>query len=230
MKQIVYIFIFTLLLTVPCLSEEQSVETMISSRNFQDFKFKEHQAPSPDHLAIIWFILSNTGEHHIHQMRGEKDNEVFTRQSDDHSGYMEAVYDGNGKLVTNSYNKGSYNYYYYKNYPIMHFAYDTLPWLEFGNDRNDPTSFQERLFHYTLDLNYGIQAYLFAANNNDMMQIDWNALSNNKRLVFQFFNYLIFNTKYKIELNKQNLEKLKVDSDFYWNYFYQLQDLLNVKQ
>jgi hypothetical protein len=40
----------------------------------------------------------------------------------------------------------------------------------------------------------------------------------------------LFNENYKIKLNDENIERLKSDGDYYWEYFYQIQETLNVKQ
>ena len=100
---------------------------------------------------LSYRTLAHTPEIAIHQMRGEVTNVVYISPD----GHKEAVYDNNGNLVTNLYNKGSYNYCHPENEPICHFSKDMIPWLKWGNDRDDPTSFSERLSAYSIDLRYG---------------------------------------------------------------------------
>jgi len=229
--------LFLVLILVPflvCATDitevDMDIGKILKSKNFKEYKFNTEKIPTPEHLSIIWFILSNTEEVKIHQMRGEKDNTVYIRTVKENGGYGEAVFDSTGKPVTNSYNKASFNYYFYENEPIKHFQNDTLPWLEYGNTRDDPTSFQERLYHYTLDLNGGIQAYISKSNSENLPKIDLNELSSNEKLVYQFFDYILFNVNFEIKLNKENLLELKNNSNYYWKYFAQIQKLLKVKK
>ena len=100
---------------------------------------------------LIYRTLAYTPELAIHQMRGEVTNVVYISPD----GHDEAVYDKNGNLVINLYNKGSYNYCHPVKEPICHFSKDIIPWLKWGNDREDPTNFSERLSAYSIDLKYG---------------------------------------------------------------------------
>jgi hypothetical protein len=61
--------------------------------------------PNSQQLSIILYILKNTNENNIHKMRGETENKVYTNTDG-----REAVFDKNGNLVTNSYNRESFNY------------------------------------------------------------------------------------------------------------------------
>lgn len=184
-----------------CIAEQKSAGKIFESKNFEDYNFDSGEPPSLEQLSIIWFVLSSTGESNIHRMRGEKDNTVYIRKSDENKGYQEAVYNGAGALVTNSYNQGSFNYYHYKEKPIKHFLYDSLPWLEWGNAKDDPTSFKERLYHYSLDLNLGIQAYIFSnAEKENLPKIEFGELSKEERLTYMFCNYILFNEKYSLIL------------------------------
>ena len=213
-----------------CFAKARDSSAIFKGENFREYRFDTEKEPSAGQLSAIWFILSNTGESNIHQMRGEKENKVYIRKSDENDGYMEAVYDGEGKLVTNSYNKGSFNYYYYREKPIKHFLFDSLPWLEWGNARDDPTTFDERLYYYTQDLSHGIQAYIFEAKEDMLPKIDFESLNEGERLAYQFFSYLLFNKKYSIKLEPENLERLKEDSKYYWEYFGQIHELLGYEK
>ena len=57
----------------------------------------------------------------------------------------EFVYDtAKKKPVEDPTNKGDYNYYQYEQ-GVKHFIYDRYPWLNLGNAREDPSSYQDRL-------------------------------------------------------------------------------------
>ncbi len=101
--------------------------------------------------ALIIGILSNTPEINIHQMNGATKNKVYVFEDG-----REAVYDAQGKLVTDPTNKGSYNYYNRVKEPLAHFAKDSDPWLKWGNARNDPSTPDQRLTAYLKDLKTGI--------------------------------------------------------------------------
>lgn len=106
----------------------------------------------PEKLKILYLILSNTSEHLIHCMRGATENSVFLHID----GHKEAVYDGEGKLVQDDINDGSYNYYHPVQEPLLHFAFDIVPWIFFGQSTTDPTSTGERIYAYMGDLEAGI--------------------------------------------------------------------------
>ena len=212
-----------------CFADFKDASAIFSRKNFREYRFDREKEPSKEQLSAIWYILSRTGEINIHQMRGERENRVFIRKSDKNNGYMEAVYDGEGKLVTNSYNKGSFNFYYYREEPMNHFLFDSLPWLEWGNAKDDPTTFDERLYYYIQDLDLGIQAYIFESKRETRPKIAFESLDGQQRLAYQFFSYLLFNEKYSIKLEANNLNRLKKDSKFYYQYFSQLRILLGVE-
>lgn len=54
-------------------------------------------------------------------------------------GHWEAVYDDDGKLITDPGRMGSYNYYDYRRNPVLHFWFDMVPYWLYGND-DDPGS------------------------------------------------------------------------------------------
>ena len=109
--------------------------------------------------ATIFTILAFTQELNIHQMNGESENKVFLHMD----GHKEAVYDGEGKLVKDCINQGSYNYYHPYQYPLGHFTADILPWLIWGNCREDKSNKNQRIEAYMADLKVGFQQVL---NNN----------------------------------------------------------------
>ena len=103
-------------------------------------------------LSALFFILKNTPEHHIHNMRGAN-NRVYLHKD----GHQEAVFDHNGNAVTDCINMASYNYANPKTSPFMHLFKDTAPWLIWGNCRADPTSPSERFAAYMKDLHIGFR-------------------------------------------------------------------------
>lgn len=175
-------------------------------------------------LGIINFILKNTYEINIHKMRGEEENQVYTKQTGE-----EAVFDKDGNLVTNAWNQGSYNYGKYE-MPIQKFELDIWPWLVWGNTREDPTTFEERFYYYIMDLDRGIQEYIFLENKNELEKVKYSDLEETDKLVYQFFNYLLFNKSYKLDLSEQNIKKYKKNADNYWKYLSQLMELSGYKQ
>lgn len=100
----------------------------------------------------LFLMLSQTQELNIHQMRGATKNKVFVHKD----GHKEAVFDENGSLVQDGINDGSYNYAHPQNDPFGHYTQDIHPWINFGMSRKDPTSKQERIQAYILDLEQGI--------------------------------------------------------------------------
>lgn len=197
----------------------------VSIFNLMNNKTNSMDLPDQKRINIIFYILQNTKEISIHQMRGETDNVVMVSKDG-----REAVYDGNGELVTNPYNKGSYNLFDYSVEPIKKFLSDTLPWFRWGNDPLDPTSETERFYYYTFDLNIGLQKYIFEGRKTDIKNIDINSLSEDEKNVFKLFNYIIFNDQYDILFSDSNMNKLEKDGSFYWNYFYQIHELFGILQ
>ena len=188
------------------------------------FNYDRPTNPSPEQLSIILYVLKNTYENNIHKMRGETENRVFVAEDG-----REAVYDKNGNLVTNAYNRGSYNYYSNAE-PIKKFISDIAPWLLLGNTREDPTTFNERLYYYTLDMDYGIQKYIFEGARETLEKVSFMELPENEKEVYYIFLKLLFNEQYSIKLNIENIQRLRNDGEYYYEYFYQIQEMLNVKQ
>ena len=199
-------------------NEKLDIKTLFS------FNYDRPGNPNRNQLAIVHYILQNTFENNIHKMRGETDNVVYTNKDG-----REAVYDKNGNLVTNSYNRGSFNFASYDE-PIHKFLLDIAPWLKWGNAKDDPTSFQERLYYYTLDLDYGIQKYIFEGSMENIKSISFNTLTDEEKEVYYIFIKLLFNDNYSIKLNNSNLRRLRSDRNYYFEYLFQIQELLGVKQ
>lgn len=178
---------------------------------------------SDDRLSAINFILKNTFENNIHKMRGEEDNQVFVKESGE-----EAVFDKDGNLVTNAWNRGSFNFGNYEK-PIKKFELDIWPWLIWGNTREDPTTFEERFFYYMMDLDIGIQEYIFLEDKKSLEKIKYDDLTETDKLVCQFFNYLLFNESYKYDLSEKNMRNYRKSAENYWKYLSQLVALSGYK-
>ncbi|WP_438464090.1 hypothetical protein [Marinomonas sp. PE14-40] len=114
--------------------------------------------------ATIFTILANTQELHSHQMNGEIHNQVYLHKD----GHKEAVFkfdiddngkaiDGTGSLVTDCINQASFNYYHPYEQPLGHFSVDTLPWLLWGNCRNDPSTKEQRVAAFIKDFSMGFE-------------------------------------------------------------------------
>ncbi len=169
-------------------------------------------------LSIINHVLKNTQEIFIHKMRGEDDNVCYYNDQG-----MEVVYDKDGNIVTNDWNKGSYNYAPYSR-PVDKFTMDMLPWLLWGNTRTDPTDIRERFYHYLIDLSIGCQAYIFMEKGTTLTKMKYKDLPEMDKKVYKFFEYVIFNSSYKIQLDK-DVKKLMTSEDTFWEYIGQIMDI-----
>lgn len=211
MKKLILISLVLIFgVTGTCFSKDSS-----SISNFFHIEINTNQNIPDDKLSIINFILSNTFENNIHKMRGENENVVYVNEDNG----QEFVYDKKGKLVTNAYNQGTYNYGKYSE-PFKKFLLDIFPWLKWGNSKKDPTSLGERLYAYLWDLDYGIQSYIFCTDQ--IKTVSYKNLSQDEKEVAQFFNQILFNESYEIQLTQENLDKLRNDEDFYFSYLDQI--------
>jgi len=228
----VYLSLLVLIVGLPfyAFAEKVSDSQYTEDRNINigqlfKFKYERPQNPNPEQLSIIRYVLKNTYENYIHKMRGETENKVFVNEDG-----REAVYDGKGNLVTNSYNKGTFNFYSNKTEPIKKFLFDIATWLKSGASKDDPTTFNERLYYYTLDLDRGIQSYIFEGSNETLEMVPFDELSNDEKEVYYIFLKLLFNEKYKVKLNRNNIQRLRENSEYYYSYLYQIQKTLNINQ
>ena len=177
-----------------------------------------------ENISIINYILKFAYENNIHKMRNENDNVVYTKETGE-----EAVFNKNGDLVTNDWNRGSFNYGKYEQ-PINKFLLDIWPWLVWGNTKNDPTTFDERFYYYCMDLDPGIQKYIFLEDKSLLEKIEYSELKEEEKLVYHFFNYLFFNEKFKYKLDERNIKKYKKSAENYWKYLSQIMELSGYKQ
>ena len=63
----------------------------------------------------------------------------------DPTGKREALYDTSGNLLKNALDMGSYNYCPSEKSYIGHFKYDILPWIQYGNAPDDPSTVGQRI-------------------------------------------------------------------------------------
>lgn len=107
-------------------------------------------------LSILFGqVMKNTPEHFQHNMNGASGNEVYVKS--DRQGFLEAVFDSNGNLVEDDENMGSYNYYDQREHPYKHFFSDRLPWILWGNTKDDETTVIERGTAFIKDFGLGIK-------------------------------------------------------------------------
>jgi hypothetical protein len=116
-------------------------------------------------VLIIRAILAQTGEYHSHNLNGATGNTVVLHED----GHREAVYDQKGQLVIDCANAGSYNFFHPMKQPLRHFTADILPWLRWGNCKDDPTTQDERIHSYVKDFGDGLRKVL---ENRKELQLD----------------------------------------------------------
>ena len=235
MKKIFILIALTLLLISNVFAEKNIISVFKDSKNTIDLKkyledgLKElniditKEIPK-ENISIINYILKFVYENNIHKMRNEDDNVVYTKKTGE-----EAVFNKNGDLVTNDWNKGSFNYGKYEQ-PINKFLLDIWPWLVWGNTKNDPTTFDERFYYYCMDLNPGIQKYIFLEDKSLLEKIEYSKLKEEEKLVYHFFNYLFFNEKFKYKLDERNIKNYKKSAENYWKYLSQIMELSGYTQ
>ena len=235
MKKNFILIALTLLLISNVFAEKNIISVFKDSKNTIDLKkyledgLKElniditKEIPK-ENISIINYILKFVYENNIHKMRNEDDNVVYTKKTGE-----EAVFNKNGDLVTNDWNRGSFNYGKYEQ-PINKFLLDIWPWLVWGNTKNDPTTFDERFYYYCMDLDPGIQKYIFLEDKSLLEKIEYSKLKEEEKLVYHFFNYLFFNEKFKYKLDERNIKNYKKSAENYWKYLSQIMELSGYKQ
>ena len=235
MKKNFILITLTLLLISNVFAEKNIISVFKDSKNTIDLKkyledgLKElniditREIPK-ENISIINYILKFVYENNIHKMRNEDDNVVYTKKTGE-----EAVFNKNGDLVTNDWNKGSFNYGKYEQ-PINKFLLDIWPWLVWGNTKNDPTTFDERFYYYCMDLNPGIQKYIFLEDKSLLEKIEYSKLKEEEKLVYHFFNYLFLNEKFKYKLDERNIKNYKKSAENYWKYLSQIMELSGYTQ
>ena len=235
MKKKFILITLTLVLISNVFAEKNIISVFKDSKNTIDLKkyledgLKElniditKEIPK-ENISIINYILKFVYENNIHKMRNEDDNVVYTKKTGE-----EAVFNKNGDLVTNDWNKGSFNYGKYEQ-PINKFLLDIWPWLVWGNTKNDPTTFDERFYYYCMDLDHGIQKYIFLEDKSLLEKIEYSKLKEEEKLVYHFFNYLFLNEKFKYKLDERNIKNYKKSAENYWKYLSQIMELSGYTQ
>ena len=196
----------------------QGISRMTYFANLLGISFDTSEAIPQRELSIIYFILDNTEEYHIHCMRGEEQNQVFV-----HPDGTVVVVDKHLHPVTN-YNRGTIRIAR-KNDPIGHFILDTQPWLNFGVDSNDPTSIEERWEAYLKDVQNSIFVFLFHRRNDPIKQISYSDLDQVDKEVCHFFYQMLFNKSFKIQLTEENIAKMHKSPNRWSKYCRQIFNL-----
>ncbi len=55
-------------------------------------------------------------------------------------------------------------------------------------------------------------------------------LEETDKLVYQFFNYLLFNKSYTLDLSENNISNYKKNAENYWKYLFQIVELAGYEQ
>lgn len=159
MKIIATLFLFILLSTnlhAANFSTEQMKQgatQFVTALNLHEYQTRiKNGKVDPNLIQVIYSILENTPEVYIHRQRGATENQIFLAPD----GHSEAVYGADGKLVKDGINDGTYNFFYYKEEPLLHYSFDTHPWIVWGMSRKDLTTVEERIYNYMGDLEIGI--------------------------------------------------------------------------
>lgn len=172
--QIIIIFILCL---VSCATGPDQFANSMTS----DYELKEYSGADLENrefkekVAFIYTLLANTQELRIHQFNGASDNEVYVKSEMVNGGYPEMVVrferdangnkiDGTGKHITDCENMGSFNYKHPEREPLGHFSQDMLPWIKWGNCREDSTTLEQRISAYTADIELSLER-LVAVNS-----------------------------------------------------------------
>ena len=162
------LFIYLLIISPQILSGELLfIKGMSKDLKLEKYRKKDlREKHTKEFSAFIYTVLSNTQELRIHQMNGETTNEVYISDEGHEAVFrfkhdeMGKRIDGTGEHVTDCLNQGSFNYYHPIKTPLGHFAADILPWLIWGNCREDPSSLEQRIEAYMLDFEEGYEQAL----------------------------------------------------------------------
>lgn len=168
-------------------ASQPSVESMSQSMNrqFELASYTSDDLKNSDfeqQAAFIYTVLSHSVEVWTHRMNGEVGNMVFVHESG-----AEIVFDANKNRVDSCENAGSFNYAHYQRQPLAHFTVDTLPWLLWGNCRQDSTTVSQRVEAYMRDFSDG----LHHVNNAIMalsIPVDFDVTSPGNSEALAFFN------------------------------------------
>ncbi len=142
-------------------------------------------------------------------MRRHLDNVTYV-----HPDGREAVYDGNGCLVLDGMNEGTFNESNYEK-PFQKFAWDILPWLSYGASEADPTTFEKRLFYYLADVSYGLEQFVFESDLNEIPVVTYKKLNPFEKQIVQLFDYLIFSDEDFETFSEKRIQEMKNDESLF---------------
>lgn len=163
------ILLLIIFLTACASGPEQFSKSMTDEFGLKEYTVNDlHSSNTKVKTAFIYTLLSNTEELRIHQFNGASDNEVYVKNDIANGGYPEMVVrlergengeklDGTGVHVTDCENMGSFNYKHPQREPLGHFSQDILPWLKWGNCREDTTTREQRIAAYIMDVELGLE-------------------------------------------------------------------------
>ena len=100
---------------------------------------------SPEEAIRRGFVRAPDSQNLYHRNKGQKDNVKYHSPETG----QEVIFNGQGKIVTDVENIGTYNYFPVSESisinNILHVVADVLPYYKWGNDEKDTTSFGNRL-------------------------------------------------------------------------------------
>ena len=156
-------------LTACASGPDQFSESLTNDFGLKEFTVGDLDDPNTKvKAAFIYTLLSNTEELRIHQFNGANNNAVYVKNDMVNGGYPEIVVrfekdengeriDGTGVHVRDCENKGSFNYKHPQREPLGHFTQDILPWMKWGNCREDTTTIEQRVSAYVMDVELGLE-------------------------------------------------------------------------
>ena len=101
---------------------------------------------SPEEAIRRGFVRAPDSQNLYHRNKGQKDNVKYHSPETG----QEVIFNGQGKIVTDVENIGTYNYFPVSESisinNILHVVADVLPYYKWGNDEKDTTSFGNRLW------------------------------------------------------------------------------------
>lgn len=166
-------------------ASQPNVESMSRSmkRQFELATYTAADLDEPEvglQAAFIYTVLYNSVEVWTHRMNGEVNNQVLVHESG-----AEIVFDADNNRVDSCENAGSFNYAHYRRQPLAHFTVDSLPWLLWGNCRQDSTTVQQRVDAYLRDFSDGLERVNSAATPLSIpADIDLASPGNSEALAF----------------------------------------------
>jgi len=98
---------------------------------------------SPEEAVKAGFIEAPDEKNLYHRHKGQIGNVKYYNDKTK----QEVIFDENGKVVTDVANIGTYNYFSPDGFEgALHIAVDVLPYYKWGNDKDDTTPVENRIF------------------------------------------------------------------------------------